>query len=61
MRAPVAPMAPYARFSTPVARYSTTSPTPDMANTPPSARPSTMNGLISSIGASGHPRSLCAR
>src|SRR5712691_12333078 len=44
---PRAPTAPYARLSTPVARYSTTSPTPDRANTPPRARPRTRNGLRS--------------
>ena len=42
--APIAPTAPKARYSTPVARYSTTSPTPDRAYTPPRARPLTMNG-----------------
>ena len=31
MKAPIAPTAPNARLSTPVARYSTTSPTPDRA------------------------------
>src|SRR5271167_329754 len=42
--APIAPTAPKARYSTPVARYRTTSPTPDRAYTPPRARPLTMNG-----------------
>ena len=55
-------------FSTPVARYSTTSPTPESAYTPPNARPITMNGLTNCqstpnrlnastpvIEASGHP------
>src|ERR1700730_7626997 len=42
--APTAQTAPKARYSTPVARYSTTSPTPDRAYTPPRARPLTMNG-----------------
>ena len=37
-----------AMFSTPVARYSTTSPTPESAYTPPNARPITMNGLRNS-------------
>src|SRR4051812_15383546 len=32
-------------FSTPVARYSTTRPTPESAYTPPNASPMTMNGL----------------
>src|SRR5580765_7790316 len=61
-------MAPNARFSTPVARYRTTSPTPESAYTPPNARPITMNGLMnchstpntlnastSVIEACGHP------
>ena len=42
MKAPIAPTAPNARLSTPVARYSTTSPTPDRAYSPPRARPVTM-------------------
>src|SRR5215469_6765512 len=37
--APSAPTAPKARYTTPVARYRTTSPTPDRAYTPPRARP----------------------
>src|SRR6266487_6233736 len=37
-------MAPNARYTTPVARYRTTSPTPESAYTPPRARPLTMNG-----------------
>src|SRR6516164_2307725 len=41
--APSAPTAPKARYSTPVARYRTTSPTPDRAYTPPRARPLTRN------------------
>src|SRR5215467_2289777 len=41
--APIAPTAPKARYSTPVARYRTTSPTPDRAYTPPRARPLTRN------------------
>src|SRR5271170_131054 len=48
--APIAPTAPKARYSTPVARYSTTSPTPDRAYTPPRARPLTMNGSKSDQG-----------
>src|SRR6202043_4167246 len=48
--APMAPTAPKARYSTPVARYSTTSPTPDRAYTPPRARPLTMNGSKSDQG-----------
>src|SRR5580693_4613171 len=48
--APSAPTAPKARYSTPVARYSTTSPTPDRAYTPPRARPLTMNGSKSDQG-----------
>src|SRR6516162_7496502 len=43
MNAPIAPTAPKARYSTPVARYRTTSPTPDRAYTPPRARPLTRN------------------
>src|SRR6516165_470985 len=43
MNAPIAPTAPKARYSTPVARYKTTSPTPDRAYTPPRARPLTRN------------------
>src|SRR6516165_6202153 len=43
MNAPIAPTAPKARYSTPVARYRTTSPTPDRAYTPPKARPLTRN------------------
>src|SRR5215831_17430002 len=42
-KAPIAPTAPKARYSTPVARYRTTSPTPDRAYTPPRARPLTRN------------------
>src|SRR3954466_7002946 len=38
-------MAPNARFSTPVAWYSTTTPTPESAYTLPSASPRTMYGL----------------
>ena len=41
-------MAPNARFSTPVARYSTTRPTPESAYTPPNASPITMKGLRNS-------------
>src|ERR1700685_584792 len=48
--APMAPTAPKARYSTPVARYSTTSPTLDRAYTPPRARPLTMNGSKSDQG-----------
>src|ERR1700730_5109313 len=48
--APTAQTAPKARYSTPVARYSTTSPTPDRAYTPPRARPLTMNGSKSDQG-----------
>src|SRR5580700_5820803 len=48
--APIAPTAPKARYSTPVARYSTTSPTPDRAYTPPRARPLTINGSKSDQG-----------
>src|SRR5580704_13580370 len=48
--APTAPTAPKARYSTPVARYRTTSPTPDRAYTPPRARPLTMNGSKLSQG-----------
>src|SRR5207342_3828107 len=68
IRAPAAPTAPNARFSTPVALYSTTMPTPESAYTPPSARPSTMYGFRNSqstpntekattldIGNRGHP------
>src|ERR1700755_465679 len=39
IRAPIAPTAPKARYSTPVARYRTTMPTPDRAYTPPRDRP----------------------
>src|SRR5579875_1443896 len=42
--APIAPTAPKARYTTPVARYRTTMPTPESAYTPPSASPETMNG-----------------
>src|SRR5690349_23014125 len=48
--APIAPTAPKARYSTPVARYRTTSPTPDRAYTPPRARPLTMKGSKFSQG-----------
>src|ERR1700754_152964 len=44
MNAPIAPIAPEARLSTPVARESTTSPTPDREYTPPRPRPATMKG-----------------
>src|SRR4029453_18408421 len=50
-----------ARFTTPVARYRTTRPTPDIANTPPSAKPSTRNGLRSGMSGSGHPGLPCRR
>src|SRR5580693_6501944 len=53
--APIAPTAPKARYSTPVARYSTTSPTPDRAYTPPRARPLTMNGSKSDQGGISGP------
>src|SRR5215471_8497905 len=57
IRAPSAPTAPYARLSTPVARNRTTIPTPDSANTPPSARPSTRYGRRSGMrqGGAGPP------
>jgi len=58
IRAPAAPIAPNARFSTPVARYSTTSPTPESAYTPPNARPITMKGLSS---CQSTPNTLSAR
>src|ERR1700751_2698361 len=54
--APAAPTAPKARYSTPVPRYSTTSPTPDRAYTPPRARPLTMNGSKSDQGGISTPR-----
>src|SRR5580700_4946565 len=53
--APIAPTAPKARYSTPVARYSTTSPTPDRAYTPPRARPLTINGSKSDQGGISGP------
>src|SRR5579863_8418119 len=53
--APMAPTAPKARYSTPVARYSTTSPTPDRAYTPPRARPLTINGSKSDQGGTNRP------
>src|SRR6516164_5377891 len=53
--APIAPTAPKARYSTPVARYSTTSPTPDRAYTPPRARPLMMNGSKSDQGGISEP------
>src|SRR5690349_22243115 len=53
--APIAPTAPKARYSTPVARYRTTSPTPDRAYTPPRARPLTMNGSKSAQGGISDP------
>src|SRR4029077_13189087 len=53
--APIAPTAPKARYSTPVARYRTTSPTPDRAYTPPRARPLTINGSKSTQGGISDP------
>src|SRR5919112_3802428 len=55
MSAPIAPIAPNARLSTPVVRYSTTSPTPERAYTPPRARPVAMNGRNSSQLGIGFP------
>src|SRR4026209_2239663 len=44
MLAPIAPIAPKAKLSTPVVRYRTSSPVPDMAYTAPNASPEMRNG-----------------